>query len=458
LEFLFVIPALFSLYFVIRGQVDKAFLNVYLPCTFMAPYYFHFRLPHLPVLSAGAAALIPIAFSVLLRPKVKWKFRRMDLWVTIFVISYGLSEVLREYSPKDGMILFLTNFIEMFLAYVVGRQVIEPGLRLATVKRIILLFMLQTPFILFEFRMGQNLWLNAARNIFRLYDIGWFVQLRGGTARVSSCFGHAILAGIAFVVAMGLNYYLVQIYKRDKRILGPKMSWLQKYRVPFFALPIFVFMTGSRMPMACAVVCYLLMQIPRFKSLKTGALLIGTILIVGSAFVYSAFEKYTSVSADEVTDEAQSSAIYRKELLEQYQPVLQAGGLLGYGALSHPTVIGLGSVDNNYLLIQLTQGTLGLYTFYLIALDSILSLAFGAARFKNKESLVLNFSLMAALIGTFVALYTVYLGEQVPQILFLLLGWAVSLQDTSVFGQQRAGAAAINDGPEPKFRFRRVVA
>jgi hypothetical protein len=430
LEFLFVIPALFSLYFVIRGQVDKAFLNVYLPCTFMAPYYFHFRLPHLPVLSAGAAALIPIAFSVLLRPKVKWKFRRMDLWVTIFVISYGLSEVLREYSPKDGMILFLTNFIEMFLAYVVGRQVIEPGLRLATVKRIILLFMLQTPFILFEFRMGQNLWLNAARNIFRLYDIGWFVQLRGGTARVSSCFGHAILAGIAFVVAMGLNYYLVQI----------------------------VFMTGSRMPMACAVVCYLLMQIPRFKSLKTGALLIGTILIVGSAFVYSAFEKYTSVSADEVTDEAQSSAIYRKELLEQYQPVLQAGGLLGYGALSHPTVIGLGSVDNNYLLIQLTQGTLGLYTFYLIALDSILSLAFGAARFKNKESLVLNFSLMAALIGTFVALYTVYLGEQVPQILFLLLGWAVSLQDTSVFGQQRAGAAAINDGPEPKFRFRRVVA
>ncbi len=457
MEFLFIIPALFSLYYVTRGQAEKAFLNIYLPCTFMAPYYFHFRLPHLPVLSAGAAALIPIAVSVLVRPRVKWKFSRMDLWVTLFVVSYGLSEVLREYSPKDGMILFLTSFVEMFFAYVVGRQLIEPGLRLATVKRIIFLFMLQTPFILFEFRMGQNLWLNTARNVFRLYDIGWFVQLRGGTARVASCFGHAILAGIMFVVAMGLNYYLVQIYKRDKRILGPRMSWLQKYRLPFFALPIFVYMTGSRMPMACAVVCYLLLQIPRFKSLKAGSVLIGGLLIVGSAGVYSAFQKYTTVSADQVTDEAQSSAIYRKELLQQYEPLLQQGGFLGYGALSHPVVMGLGSVDNNYLLTQLNQGTFGLYTFYLIALDSVFGLIVCAARFKNKESLFLTFSLMGALIGTFVALYTVYLGEQVPQVLFLLLGWASSLQDTSVFSQ-RAGATAMDAGPEPKFRFRRVVA
>jgi hypothetical protein len=454
LEYLFAIPAFISLYYVIRGRLDKAFLNVYLPCTFMMPYYFHFRLPHLPVLSAGAGALIPIGFSLLFRPQKKWKFCRMDLWVTLFVVSYGLSEVLREYSPKDGMILWITNFIEMFLAYVVGRQVIEPELRLETVKRIVFLFMLQTPFILFEFRMGQNIWLNTARNVFRLYDVGWFVQLRGGTARIASCFGHAILAGIMFVVAMALNYYLVQIYKRDKQRLGPRMSWLQKYRLPFFLLPIYVFMTSSRMPMACAVVCYLLLQIPRFRSVKTGAILIVATLVVGFAGAYTAFQKYTSVSEDQVTDEAQSSAIYRKQLIEEYQPILQAGGLLGWGALSHPVVMGLGSVDNNYLLIQLNQGTLGLYSFYLIALESVLGLTLCAMRFKTKESLFLVFSLMGALIGTFLALYTVYLGEQVPQVLFLLLGWASSLQDTSVF----AGAKAMSYQPEGKFRFRRVIA
>jgi hypothetical protein len=455
LEFLFIIPAFFSLYYVVRGQLDKAFLNVYLPCTFMVPYYYHFRLPHLPVLSAGAAALVPIAFSLLMRPQTKWKFCRMDIWVTLFVISYGLSEVLREYSPKDGMILWMTGFIEMFLAYVVGRQIIEPNLRLETIKRIVFLFMLQTPFILFEFRLGQNLWLNLAKNVFRLNDVGWFVQLRGGTARVASCFGDAILAGIMFLVAMGLNYYLVQIYKRDKQRLGQRMSWLQKYRLPFLLLPIFVFMTASRMPMACAVVCYMLLQIPRFKNMKVGAGLIVATLVIGSVGVFSAFQKYTSVDPDKVTDEAQSSAIYRKQLLEQYEPILQRGGLLGYGALSHPVVIGLGSVDNNYLLIQLSQGTLGLYTFYLIVLESVLGLILCAIRFQSRESLFLVFSLMGALIGTFLALYTVYLGEQVPQVLFLLLGWASSLQDTSVLGTGTASAGSL---AEPKFRFRRVIA
>ena len=330
MEYLFIIPALISCYFVARNQAEKAFLNVYLPCTFLIPYYYHFRIPHLPVLSAGTAALIPIGFSLLFKPKKKWKFQRMDLWVTIFVVSYALSELLREFSAKDGMILWLNCFCEMFLAYVVGRQVIEPDLRLETVKRIIFLFILQTPLTLFEFRFGQNLWLNIGRNFFRLSDVGWFVQLRGGTARIAACFGHAILAGIMFVVAMALNYYLVQIYKRDKQRLGPWMSKLQRYHLPFLLLPVFLFMTNSRMPMACSIVCYLFLQIPRFKNMRMGATIILLVIIIGASGVYSAFQQYTSVSEDQATSEAQTSAIYRKELVEEYAPVLEEGGWLGW--------------------------------------------------------------------------------------------------------------------------------
>jgi hypothetical protein len=454
LELLLIVPFFVSLYYVLRQQIEKAFLNVYLPCTFLVPYYYHFRIPHLPVLSAGTAALMPIGFAVLFRPRIRWKFCRMDLWVTLFIISYGLSEVLREYSPKDGMILWLTEFLEMFLGYVVGRQIIEPNLRLETVKRIVFLFVLQTPLALFEYRFGQNLWLNFGRNLFGLYDVGWFVQLRGGTARIATCFGHAILAGIMFLIAFALNYYLIQIYKRDKTRLGPRMALLQKFRVPFFLLPVFTYMTGSRMPMACIVLCFLLLQIPRFKSIRTGAITILLIVGIGAGAVYAAFEKYTSVSEDQVTDEAQSSAIYRRQLVEEYAPVLEGGGWLGWGALSHPIMPGLGSIDNNYMLIQLSQGKLGKYTFYLIALESVFGLAMCAVRFRTRESLFLVFSLTGALIGTFVALTTVYLGEQLPQVLFLLLGWAQSLQDTSVF----SGASAANALPEPKFRFKRVIA
>jgi uncharacterized membrane protein YsdA (DUF1294 family) len=307
---------------------------------------------------------------------------------------------------------------------------------------------------MYEFRFGQNVWLNMAHRVFMVPDVNWFVQLRGGTARIATAFGDAILAGMLFMVAFALNYYLVQIYKVDKSRLGPKMSWLQKYRLPFFILPLLLFLTNSRMPMACGLMCFLLLQIPRFRSLRTGAIVILLTVGIGAGSVYAYFQHYTSVSEDKATDEAQTSAIYRKQLVEYYAPILDAGGWLGWGTLSHPSVPGLNSIDNDYLLIQLSQGKLGKYTFILIALESVLTLGIFASKFRSRESQFLVFSLLGALVGVFVSLSTVYLGEQVTQVLFLLIGWSQSLQDTNV----AIGARAVTSMSEPKFRFRRVIA
>jgi len=436
--------------------MDKAFLNVYLPCTFLMPYYYSVRIPHLPLLSAGDAALLPIGIAVLFHPKIKWRFTRMDLWVTIFVASYAISEVMREYVPKDGMSLWLQDgFVEMFLAYVVGRQVIEPELRLETIKRILFLFMIQVPFAFYEFRFGQNPWLNIGRSVFGLNDVGWFVQLRGGTARIATCFSGAIVAGMMFMVVAALNFFLMQIYKENKTRLGPSMAILQKYRLPFFLLPILVFMTGSRMPLVCTALVFLIALIPRFKNLRTGVIVILLVAGTGAAVVYGYFERYTSVSEDQATDEAQTSAIYRKQLLENYAPVLEAGGWLGYGQMSHPTVMGQGSIDNGYMLVQLAQGKLGKYVFELIAFESIFCLALCAYRFKSRENTFFVFFMMGALTGLFVSLLSVAMGEQTPQVIFLLLGWAQSIQDTRPVG---AGATEESMQPEPKFRFKRVIA
>jgi hypothetical protein len=450
-QYLFILPGLISLYFVMRRQQAKAFLNVYLPCAFLMPMYYGVRIPHLPLLSAADLALLPLGISLLFRPLTKWRFRRMDLWVVIFVTCYAISEVTRDNSPKDGMSLWLQiGFVEMFLGYIVGRQVIEPDNRLEVIKRLIFLFICQTPFAFFEFRFGQNPWLNMANTVFGIHP-GWFVQLRGGTARIATCFSGAIVAGMMFMIAAALNYYLVQIYKLDKTRLGPRMSKLQKYRLPFFLLPMFVFMTGSRMPLACTVLEFLLLQIPRFKSLRTGVIVILLVVGIGGGAVYSYFERYTSVSEDQVTDEAQSSAIYRKDLLVNYAPILEAGGWMGWGSLNPPLVIGQSSIDNGYMLVQLSQGKLGLYLFELMELEAVLALALCVARFKSKESLYLVFSLMGALIGLYVSLSTVGMGEQTPQVLFLLLGWSQSLQDTRVMGAKAADTVA-----ESKFRFKRV--
>jgi hypothetical protein len=55
---------------------------------------------------------------------------------------------------------------------------------------------------------------------------------------------------------------------------------------------------------------------------------------------------------------------------------------------------------------------------------------------------------MGALFGLFLSLTTVYLGEQLTQILFLLVGWSQSLTDTGTEVEV----------VEPKYRFQRVIA
>ena len=453
MQFLFLLPCFFSLYFIVRGQADKAFLNVYLPCLILLPTFYNVRLPHLPPISPASSALIPIGLSLLFLPKIKWQFRRLDLWVVLFMVSIGLSETLREYNPKDGMVLWMQDFIEMFLAYIVGRQIIEPNLRIDTIKRIIFLVLCQAPIALYEWRFGQNPYMKYGPIFFGLYNIGWIVQLRGGTARISTSFAHPILAGMLIVVFIALNYYLYQIYKLDKRRLGPRMSWLQQRKIPLLWLPVMLYMTGSRMPMACGVMCFLLLQIPSFKTLKKGAIVILLAICIGGGIVYSAFEAYTNVKEGQETDEAKSSAIYRQQLLVNYAPILEEGGWLGWGVESFPRVPGQSSIDNDYLILELAQGKFGKYSFLLLAFESVFTLAMYARRFQSRESMYLVFSLMGALIGIFVALGTVALFEQVIQVLFLLLGWSQSVQDTQV-----AGATAMSMMPEPKFRFRRVIA
>ena len=104
----------------------------------------------------------------------------------------------------------------MVLVYIVGKQLIEPRLRLATIKRVVFLLLCLTPFVLIEFVTSKNPWLRVSAALFGEGYAGWFVQTRGGHARVAACYGQAILAGMIFLVAVALNYYLVQVYKVDK--------------------------------------------------------------------------------------------------------------------------------------------------------------------------------------------------------------------------------------------------
>jgi hypothetical protein len=139
-------------------------------------------------------------------------------------------------------------------------------------------------------------------------------------------------------------------------------------------------------------------------------------------------------------------------MLKNYEPIIQAGGWLGWGVLSRPIVGSQISIDNTYLLTQLSYGKLGLYLFLLIAAEALASIAQKAFTFRSHEDRFFAFVLLGALFGLFESLYSVYLGASVISICFLLLGWSQSLQDSG--SQAHTGSVAA----QPKFRFKRVFA
>ena len=188
---IFLLPGLLSLYLVIRGRIETAFLSVYLPALLLLPDGYALKLPHLPAISAAQSALIPIGAVALSRLIRSGLPSLMDILVGLFIVSITASEVFRERVMNDGVFAALTAFISIVLAYAAGRMIVEPGLRLVTVRRFVILILLLGPIGLYEWRFGQNLFGVIGHRVFNLDTVQATVQFRSGRGRMSASFNDA---------------------------------------------------------------------------------------------------------------------------------------------------------------------------------------------------------------------------------------------------------------------------
>lgn len=236
---LLLVPGLISLFLVLRGRIETAFLSVYLPCLLCLPDDYRLRLPHLPPTSVAEFALIPLGVVGLVRLARSGSLAYMDLLVLLYCASTGLSEVLHSSVLNDGIFAAVDAFISMFLAYVVGRSLIEPSLRLATVRRFVILVLWTGVPGIWEFRMGQSPYGIFGQRILGVTTVPEAVQQRNGLGRMGSVFAGGEPGGIAFAMTFCLNAWLVYLWKAKSRLgLGksspnwnsiafPASSWLR---------------------------------------------------------------------------------------------------------------------------------------------------------------------------------------------------------------------------------------
>jgi hypothetical protein len=444
LQYLVLLPFFPALWFIVsRGPAD-ALIDVYLPILVLVPMYGVLAIPHLIAVDAQDAALFPIAIAALFKYRGPRRLQRADIWMMLFLVCSGYADA--QYGFSQGVRNVFENFLAMGLPYIVGRLLLEQeGVRVRFIRRFLWLLAFVAVVSVVEFRLGRNLFAGFWTPIFGAPPN--IEQVRGHFERAQGPFGHAIGAGMIYAVAWILALWLRDFDKlgsvAERRFLGLRQSTVLVWLM-FMGLLI----AYSRGPWIGAALAFAIALIGRAKHVARTAVIVVVLGSVAGGVAYRYIDAYTSAAVPKDLD--QENAIYRRHLLEAYQPIVDAGGLFGWGP-RYPKAPGQASIDNYYLFLEVTQGSVGLWTFLLLSAEAIISLLRFARGRVRKTEFCFAMSMFALLAGCLLSLGSNGLGFQIEGIYFLCVGWALSVRQLS--------AAAVTESAHvnPALKTRRIL-
>ena len=475
MDLIILLPAVACWVALAKGPIRKALLNVYLPSVLLLPQYYSLRFPHLPPLSFADAAILPLGAALWVKEMRRWRFDWMDLWVLLFAVSAGLSEglstaladgtwkqLLAVNSPPvkgnlaNGGLQLFAGLCTMVVPYMLGKLLIEQQTpeshpaRKRVIRRMVVLLSVVAGISIFDFLTGRSIWQMVFRHFFPDQPTAWGVQMRWGFGRAAGPFAHAILAGMIFL--MGLIYCLWL------RMFAPKWGTRKIFNgfpltlrgLILGAMVLGLLMTQSRGPWVgvglALVLALLVWKLPLSKATMAFAVVLAVFCVL--AYYYG--ERYTDVDMTRATTQEQKNAIYRRELVHTYMPIIEERKAFGWGITTLPTLNGQQSIDNQYLLLAATQGLTGLGLFLLILSGSLIRLYRLAQRPLPLEDKALVFAHLTVLMGLIAALTTVYLGEQALVLTFFIVGWIHGMKP-ALLEMGSAQETASN------FRFQKVL-
>jgi hypothetical protein len=449
-----VLPGLAALIVCLRRGPERALLDVYLPTLLLLPQAFTWTLSgELPF---ADTAILPIGLFFLFRPQREWEWSSIDFLViahiAITVVAEGIN-----LGYKKGQNLALQEFCSVFLPYFAVKQIIgRQQFAVAFAKRIVVLLTIVAIISVYEFRMGSNLFVRPFVRIF--FEPPNTAVFRAGFKRIQGPYGHAIAAG----VMMAIGYRIARWLDWSGTWSG-RMRLLPISKIRFCELWILAgsIMTISVGPWLGAAGGAVAVAVCRARNRKRAlALVIFAIVVVGPP-VHAAFKAYISVDRNVAVangDRLQEDSAYRNKLLAVYIPVVDERPTWGYGRKGFPVMEGMGSIDNNYLLIALTFGLYALGLLLAILVWSPIRLcAFGLMLPGRDPAALAAFTLMGIYVLIAISMGTVAMdGGQAGRFFFLVNGWSAGLLKSGATEKARAESTAPR--PHTQFAFRRVMA
>jgi hypothetical protein len=448
---------LLGLYAIRRWTPGEALVFAYVPVLLLFPDTFHAITPGLPDPSANVAVMMPIFVAALMVYGRDWQFSLADGLVLTIAAAMALSEYLAAgYSEAQN--LAVGTLFQIAAPYLVARLAVDrEGLHVLLAKRVVLCCFAVALIGLYEFRFGWNLFLRLPEQfVFRGQGLGWVTTFRYGFARVAGPYAHAILAGMMMVMAYRLNRWLEWGGHWEDRFRYLPWLPLSKGRVLTLGLLMGSITTLCRGPWLGGLVGAVFVNAGRHPKRKIAFAAGTALLVIAAVPAFFYFQSYLDIKPGVEVSLSRETALYRKELFEKYYQIALDHAWLGWGRNTWPKVPGMSSVDNYYLLLSLMHGvfTTGMLLLLLFWMSFRLFLK-GMA--EPPEVCSLAFTFLGIIIAFFIALGTVYLGENVLPTLFLILGWSEGYLRGAGYRSIVGSAEAAQTEPAMPFRFRRVM-
>jgi len=431
------LPALLVLFVALRWDTRRAFLNVYIPVMAIFPEYFYLRYQHLPPMNAVGLAALVLGIFMAFKDLPRWKFSRTDIWLAIFVVAGAYADT-RAGRASDGLFSIIGDFSLVVVPYMAAKLLIEPDARIATVRRIVwFLFLVMIP-SMYEFFLQDNLFRLVLTRYFPKDLALTVTQPRWGFGRLAGPYVEAELSGMILLTGIALAIWLAYWHYWEPKFKNLRALPFKKSHVIIAVLVVALAMTESRGPWIGLFLAASVAYIGRGKKITRKAVLVMVLLLAVGIPGYFAGERYLSAPA---TTEEQTAAQYRKNMWTNYLPLAKFGGAWGWG-YNYPKIWTQESIDNEYLLIDLTRGYIGLLAFSLLSVEAWYFMLRGGLRARLLRDRHFYFTLLGIMSGLMLTIATVYLGFQAYTLYFMLIGWSQAIRSDS-----RAPAIARRAAP-----------
>lgn len=419
------LPAFIAFFMLFFYSTSYVFLNVYLPVLLLLPQSFQAVTTGFPKLSFCETTIIPLFFFFLFKEGTRWKFSLADLLIVGFISCRFISIYLNAdlHSAINRLALMLCD---NFAPYCLAKGIIySKNLNAAFAKRFVFLLFINVLISFFEAVTSINPHVDIISFLF--FPGNPSIPLsRYGMTRIVGPFGQAIFYGIGITIALLLNYWLIKNRYWKPNFSRLPVLFFTKGTTIAIVLVIGLLLNLSRGPWLACFVGLMLMGIGFSKQPMSTFFIRGSLVTATLALIYI-FYSYLIQFANEFSSETEANVVYRFKLIDLYLDVAWEKPWFGWDVL--PTKRQSLSIDNQYLYLFLSNGILALFFFTGAIVWCMIRLFFRGLKTRNTHALDsnLSFTIMSVLMAIALCFFTVYMGDQIENILFLLLGWGEGL-------------------------------